>query len=84
MGSDLDSSIRLKRPEVVTEIERLAHDLSNQIMVIQGNASLLQLKTGESPELHDLVEQILGACHNAVTLTRQVGATAVDLQDIDR
>jgi len=53
-------------------VGRITHDLNNQIMVIQGNASLLRMKSGEWPEMLDMVEQILTASHQAAELVRQL------------
>ena len=72
MGSDLDSHVGFHKAEPLTEVEQITHDLNNQIMVIQGNAALLRMKTAEWPEIHELAEQILMASQRAAALTREL------------
>ena len=72
MGSDLDRHMDVRQAKPLTEIEQIVHDLNNQVMVIQGNASLLQMKTAELPEIHELAEQILLASQRAAALTKQL------------
>ncbi|MFW6154859.1 MAG: histidine kinase dimerization/phospho-acceptor domain-containing protein [Planctomycetota bacterium] len=54
------------------EIGKIAHDLNNQIMVIQGNASLMKTKSAEWPEMLDMAEQVLAASQRAADLIRQL------------
>jgi len=72
MGGDLDSHVDLGSDEPLTDFEQIAHDLNNHVMVIQGNASLLRMKTAELPEIHELAEQILIASQRAAALTKQL------------
>ena len=71
MDSDSDSNVGYRLPEV-TEIEQIVHDLNNQVMVIQGNASLLKMKASEGSEIGELAEQILSASQRAASLTKQL------------
>ncbi len=62
-------------------VGQIAHDLNNQVMVIQGNASLMKMKSAEWPEMLDMTEQILAASQRAADLIRQlqqISAAAVE------
>lgn len=74
MSSDLDSHAEFPQSEQLTDLEQITHDLNNQIMVIQGNASLLRMHAAESPELCELAEQIISASQRAAALTKQLSA----------
>jgi len=77
MSSDLDTHVNPAGAEPSSDIEQITHDLNNQVMVIQGNASLLRMKTAEWPQIHELAEQILAASQQAAALTKELTAKAL-------
>ena len=72
MGSDFDRHVGTRQGEQAADIQQITHDLNNQVMVIQGNASLLRMKAAEWPEICELAEQILSASQRATLLTKQL------------
>ena len=54
------------------DVGQITHDLNNKIMVIQGNASLMKMKSREWPEMLDMADQILAASQRAAELIRQL------------
>ncbi|NLF32187.1 MAG: hypothetical protein GX591_15030 [Planctomycetes bacterium] len=71
MSNDANTHAEDEGREAV-DVGRITHDLNNQIMVIQGNASLMKMKSSEWPEMLDMANQILAASQRAAELIRQL------------
>lgn len=59
-----------------TPARRIAHDMSNQLMVIAGNLELLRMKLPEEPKLRSYLELAVAAVDRCEALAEQLGALA--------